>query len=972
MQEYNLTFCRQLAHNRSQEVWLVYQAAIEERDILSKRIAQGAAWYTAALCLAMALIQPAGAEEGFRSRVGTQTDSVSGSAVTKLLVNDTPVAVFKTTSGGHGPAVRAQAFADRLQTLIANGLAPGEVTAQRSTGRAWSIIARKESLVVVTPEEAFAHRSTSEALARSWADGLRRLLAEPPLTFQPAGITIPLGETRLVKIGGAALADDVVAQDTDVHTSQGRYDPASRTLTVRGLAPGRAAVNIQAGQANVSIPVVVMKYAARVSRTVTVSVTGQPSAPPDVVSQAIYSGLARAVNAEPGAQMRLTTSIRTGVGLSTGQYITVPIALHVTGMDLLPVEATTIVTVQNMPVSVYPATALFYSNNPEQVKQGQSLFAGLLQPHRPIRLDYHHQNASGGTLVFHTDLINAGDASASVLVISGLSLPALDTVQVGRRAGASFLKALDANVGLVFRVPPHARVPLVTQRFAQGLTVSGIVQMQQIDGPKDSVSLEVSADSDQASLVSPVARVILAAMPDSRSAAPLPDEPTDYGNGVPLPTLSPFVFETPQIALSGSYTVGGKWAYVRIGHTEALKDATGKLTLFGNYGADYRVWLTLTNPTPMPRPVSVFFAPEAGLAAAVFRVDGGPRPRARPDTATHRSPNREVHAGTGRNAQSSPGDDSAERLFLPSQHYCPRVVTGAIRLLWRPDATSTHTARPTPNSGVYSHTKAQTARAKAGLFTVGLFAVVLALYWATPTRLNTFDAVSYANQIGRLYPHTEDRHWLFHPHHLLFNAVGYVFVASQPSFWLPRWPTGCFTAPQRSTWGGRRRTLLLHPPATDAAIPVAALSDGDRPRADIRILDLRDRWTRQYAEHHTYDRRLPGLVPSFGTAHSLAGGPRRGSGGCRRLVSRKRRIVSSRGPDSDLSRRAAPPSAQGGRETQPSCQHWGLPGGVVRHGSGALSPRHHFWTALEIFRGIPPMDEFILRTRLVVELPDPS
>jgi len=54
-----------------------------------------------------------------------------------------------------------------------------------------------------------------------------------------------------------------------------------------------------------------------------------------------------------------------------------------------------------------------------------------------------------------------------------------------------------------------------------------------------------------------------------------------------------------------------------------------------------------------------------------------------------------------------------------------------------------------------------------------LFAGALALYTATATRVNTFDAVSYANQIGHLYPRTGDPRWLFHPHHLLFNALGY-------------------------------------------------------------------------------------------------------------------------------------------------------------------------------------------------------
>jgi hypothetical protein len=56
-----------------------------------------------------------------------------------------------------------------------------------------------------------------------------------------------------------------------------------------------------------------------------------------------------------------------------------------------------------------------------------------------------------------------------------------------------------------------------------------------------------------------------------------------------------------------------------------------------------------------------------------------------------------------------------------------------------------------------------------------LFLAFSTFYLATRTHYNTFDAVSYANQIERLYPRTHDLKWLFHPHHLLFNFTGYMF-----------------------------------------------------------------------------------------------------------------------------------------------------------------------------------------------------
>ena len=59
-------------------------------------------------------------------------------------------------------------------------------------------------------------------------------------------------------------------------------------------------------------------------------------------------------------------------------------------------------------------------------------------------------------------------------------------------------------------------------------------------------------------------------------------------------------------------------------------------------------------------------------------------------------------------------------------------------------------------------------RAQAAL----LFSALAALYWVTATHTNTFDAVAYANQIG-LAAQTGTVRALFHPHHLLFNALGY-------------------------------------------------------------------------------------------------------------------------------------------------------------------------------------------------------
>ncbi len=78
------------------------------------------------------------------------------------------------------------------------------------------------------------------------------------------------------------------------------------------------------------------------------------------------------------------------------------------------------------------------------------------------------------------------------------------------------------------------------------------------------------------------------------------------------------------------------------------------------------------------------------------------------------------------------------------------------------------------DTAVPARASLSSGRSSARLPAALLFFGTLLLYWNTRTSANTFDAVSYANQIAHLYPRTGDPRWLFHPHHLLFNALGYV------------------------------------------------------------------------------------------------------------------------------------------------------------------------------------------------------
>jgi hypothetical protein len=549
----------------------------------------------------------------------TATDA-HGKSYAVLTVNQTPAASIRTSAGGYTPLQRAGVAARRLSTLLQGGMTPQELSVQPDVKPDWEVAARGGVLLMATPQEAAAHGMTPKDLARSWTLSLRTLLAEPGVTLSVPSLIVPLGEMRTVKIGGAIPSSEVRVQDDNGAIALLLYDPNQHTLTVRGRATGSDTVTVSPapgiGGTPLTLPVTVMPYAGQVSPSVSVEVTGSP-APSSLVAQAAYLGLTHAVTLENGAQAILDTSLPSPMPLAVNGQITEAFPLHLSGSGLLPLTAQPRVTVVNTAVFAHPPTALLYSNNPEQVKREQTLFTGDILSRETVRLDFHHQNQSGTLLAFHIDLVNNGDAPTSVQVIAGLSLPGADTVQVGRRAGAAFLQNLNANDGLILTVPPHSHIPVVTQRFAPGLTVSGLMQIQNLtDG---ALSLSVHADADTDVLASALWRIYMAGTSGNALAAP------SDALGPMLPTSpSPQVFPDPQITLSGSYTVNGPWAFLTLGSQDALHAQSGRGRLYGNYGADYDITVTLINPTQVTRTIALYFRPNAGPAAGIFQINAGP------------------------------------------------------------------------------------------------------------------------------------------------------------------------------------------------------------------------------------------------------------------------------------------------------------------------------------------------------------
>lgn len=558
----------------------------------------------------------------FHPRVGNYVQTANGKDWGIVTVNDADVIAFHNGEGGFSPAERAAIAARRLNDAATVGLTGAQIEFVAVTPDSWAIKAQGNVVLIVSTEEAQTHGLPVAALAEAWTNALRRAVNQPALAVGTARLIVPLGETRTIAVGGAARPQDIAIQDSDHAVTRSAYNVQQRLLVIRGLAPGNATVGVRAGVDSASVAVAVMPYAAHVAPQITVRVTGTPSAPADLISQATYLGLMQAVEPEAGAQIKILQAPRLAASLRDGEQTIAGIPIRLFGPNMLSVEARPQIRIVNNSLPPRSAESLLYSNNPEQVKRSQTLFVGHLPPFRSVRLDFHHQNMSGGPLNFHIDLLNGSDQRAAVHLMVGVSQPGLDTVQVGRRAGAGFLKALNSQAGIVIDVPPHSSVPIITQRLPSELTISGLVQMQQINGPREGLRLRVSADGSESEVSTSLPRLLLAAQ--TSEALPAPDAerplPPSGGDGA----VSPFAFGSPRISVARRYSVGGPWAHVRIGDGDALNNSAGTRKLFGNYGVTYEVAFAVSNPMPDARQVALLFVPEAGLAAGVFQVDGGP------------------------------------------------------------------------------------------------------------------------------------------------------------------------------------------------------------------------------------------------------------------------------------------------------------------------------------------------------------
>lgn len=541
-----------------------------------------------AVLLVITISNPAQAE--FRPRV--DVDLSSGT----VIINGKPAVRFQTSNGNLTPSDRASITADRIKQLVATGFDPFSIGTKgdETQGRIYS---GDTMICIATSLDGKVNSTNPLLLAGLWAQQIKKLLLMPPIVLSDNSVIVPLGENRRVDIGGAATGPIVASSDnndaaTVLTGTDGRY------VTISGKSVGKAVVALYVDGENAFITVSVKKYAGRVPGTPTAEVTGNPC-PSTLVAYVARQTLTQNVILEPGASLKIKKLNCSKSGLDAGRSCSVNADIEISGEGYIDNNTPATIEVKNIQMEPESVDQLFYSNNPERILKYQTLYAGKLETDKPTRILYHHQNMMGKRVHFIVEIINPNPTPAKLRVFGATSDPSIDTVVVGYQAGVGFVKDQMGNISVIESVPPESRLVLVSDFLKHEQTISGILQMRQLEGM-------------------PVYVRVTAAEPgvDNVSKGTIASAPKML-----MLQMSDHIYTSPVKTLNANYMVGQRWAFVPIGK-HALQDTTSQKTLYGNYGVTYDINIKVENPTDQIKKVNVVFEATAGLSSGVFIIDG--------------------------------------------------------------------------------------------------------------------------------------------------------------------------------------------------------------------------------------------------------------------------------------------------------------------------------------------------------------
>lgn len=478
----------------------------------------------------------------------------------------------------------------------------------RKAGTSYHVIHGDRIVITAAALEAKAQGTTAANLAQRWQTALQRAFTVPPLNLPTDNIKVPIGRSHKMTLTGRLARQVAIQTDNAAVATATRAD---NVVTIQGRIAGDATLTLKAGEVVKTLRVRVAPLAATLPQAFHVVVTGHP-ATSEMVRGAVEGALWTRFRSEPGTESSFKMPEPGVLAAESSRVLSIPVS--VTGDEAFPVEGVVQVTVRNEPIGFKNETDLWYCNHPENVARYQNLFAARMERDRPVRLLYHHLNATPAGLYIEGLLVNESNLPARVVIMPGDSRPDRNPVLAGIVAGDQLLRQWVTSSGEVVTIPARSSLTLALRRLSPQDTMSGLCYLRLLPGgPADLLfRMDSMPPYDGGAKMT-------AALGVSTPWRRVPPRHLDY-EGYARLDLSTHVYPTPFRNESVDYSVGGRHAFIRIGQSPIPRpDGRG---LDGNFGVFYNIEAKVDNPLSESAEIEVVFEASAGYSGALFVLNG--------------------------------------------------------------------------------------------------------------------------------------------------------------------------------------------------------------------------------------------------------------------------------------------------------------------------------------------------------------
>ncbi len=481
---------------------------------------------------------------------------------------------------------RASIVADKLNAVAAAGVSAGNV-ATRGSRTETRIVIREQNVISIDGVLARNCNSSHLGLAQAWAGNIKNAFAQRYITFAPHDeLTVPVGETRAIRWGGAIAVVDS-AKTADDKVARVEIQDAEKKLEVRALTTGTTTLTVSALDCQHTIKVDCRKWAAHVPFASELRISGSQTRT-QALTRAAESLIRSAVQVEPNASLTIGEPLSVTAGYR--------VDVSASGETYLPVNRLHTVAISRIEAPKHQAGVVLVSNFPEKLTQPAVLLRESVVDGRTVRLLWHHINVSSAPLWMTVRIHNVGDVATPVHITEAGAGPSNDEIFAGHSAARRFLEDLFCGTGYVLTVPAGSTVELSAVKLRPRELASGVARFAPLQSTALIVEVACHALTEPRSFISPVPEALRGS-----------------------PQLSGLQFEGRR-DVELRHSVGGNWGFYRLGDGRDV-NSHGQL-LAGSYGVLHRVNASVENPTDRPAIVELAVGPRGGVARGSFWIAG--------------------------------------------------------------------------------------------------------------------------------------------------------------------------------------------------------------------------------------------------------------------------------------------------------------------------------------------------------------